>query len=79
MELYNNNYEIAGAYGRKVSTQKSNIMMNSTTSADITMNDGKLEVNSFESLGATLSKHTNISEVRIRIAMATAAMARLSR
>ncbi|KAH3849984.1 hypothetical protein DPMN_092389 [Dreissena polymorpha] len=57
-------------------------MVNSTThtSADITMNGEKLaDVTSFKYLDATLSKDGTITAVRIRIAMATTAMARRSR
>ncbi|KAH3873252.1 hypothetical protein DPMN_036482 [Dreissena polymorpha] len=51
------------------------------TSADINMNDKKLEnVSSFMYLGATLSTDgTNTASVRIRIVKATTEMARLSR
>ena len=67
----------------EVSMEKSNIMVNSktNTSVDITMNGEKLkEATSFKYLGATMSKDgTSTAEVRIRIALATAAMARLSR
>ncbi|KAH3814226.1 hypothetical protein DPMN_142720 [Dreissena polymorpha] len=50
-------------------------------SADITINSEKLEeLTSFKFFGATLPKDcTSTAEVRIRIAMATAAMARLSK
>lgn len=75
--------ESAGAYGMEVSHEKSKVLVNSMndTSADITMNGQKLEeVNSFKYLGATLSKDGSCTaEVRIRIAAAMAAMARLSR
>ncbi|KAH3837971.1 hypothetical protein DPMN_111376 [Dreissena polymorpha] len=57
-------------------------MVNSTTntSEDITKNDKKLkDVVSFKYLGETLSTDgTSTSEVRIRIVLATAAIARLS-
>jgi exonuclease III len=82
-DLTNRLSERAGAYGMEVSTEKSKTMVNSTndTSADITMNGEKLEeVSKFKYLGATLSKDgTSTAEVRIRIATATSAMARLSR
>ena len=58
-------------------------MVNSTTttSADIFMIGEKLEeVTSFKYLGAALSKDgSSTADVQIRIAIATAAMARLSR
>ena len=58
-------------------------MVNSSkpTSATVTMNGVQLEeVTSFKYLGATLSKDgTCTEEIRIRIATATAAMARLNR
>ena len=67
----------------KVSTEKSKIMTDSTNniSAGISMNDEKLEeVISFKYLGAALCKDGTCSaEVRIRIASAMAAMARLNR
>ncbi|KAH3710421.1 hypothetical protein DPMN_069902 [Dreissena polymorpha] len=57
-------------------------MVNSTTntSADITMNSEKLEeVTSLKYLGTIVSMDgTSTAEVRIRIAMVTAAMARLT-
>ena len=54
----------AVAYGRKVSTEKSKIVVN--TSADITMNGQKREeMTNFKQLGAILSKDgTSIAEVR---------------
>ena len=71
------------AYGMEVSREKSKIMTNSTNniSADINMDCQKLEeVTSFTYLGATLCKDGTCSaEVRIRIASAMAAMARLNR
>ena len=73
----------ARAYGMEVSTEKSKVMVNSTKNinVNITMNGESLqEVTSFKYLGATLSKDgTCTAEIRIRIATATAAMARLSR
>ena len=67
----------------EVSTEKSKVMINSTnnSSADISVNGQKLEeVTSFRYLGATLCKDAICStEVRIRIASAIAAMARLNR
>ena len=71
------------AYGMEVSTEKSKTMTTSTNnfSADVTMNDQKLEeVTSFKYLGAILCKDGTCSaEVRIKIASAMAAMARLNR
>ncbi|XP_052232178.1 uncharacterized protein LOC127845354 [Dreissena polymorpha] len=82
-DLTNILYENARENGIEVSTEKSKILANSTTntSADITMNGKKLEeVTSFKYMGATISKDgTSTAEVRIRIAMATEAIARLSR
>ena len=67
----------------EVSTEKSKIMTNilNNISADMTMNGQKLEeVTSFKYLGATLCEDgTWSAEVRIRIAPAMAAMARLNR
>ena len=67
----------------EVSTEKSKTMTNCTNSlsADMTMKGQQLEeVTSFKYLGATLSKDgTSSTEVRVRIASAMAAMARLNR
>ena len=57
-------------------------MTNSTNniSLDISMNGKKLEeVTSFKYLGATLCNDGTCSEIRIKIALAMAAMARLNR
>ena len=66
----------------EVSTEKSKIMTNSTNniSADLSMNGYKLEeVTSFKYVGATLCKYGSCSaDVRIRIASAVAAKARLN-
>ena len=66
-----------------VNRENSKIMANSTynISADIIMNGQKVEeVTSFKYLGATLRKDGTCStEVRIRIASAMEAIARLSR
>ena len=82
-DLTNKLVDRAGAYGMEVSTEKSKVMVNSTNtiSANITMNGETLEeVSSFKYLGATLYKDgTCTGEIRIRIAQATAAMARLNR
>ena len=67
----------------EVSTDKSKIMTNSTNniSADISCNGQKLEeMTSFKYLEASLCKDGTCSaEVRIRIASAMAALARLNR
>ena len=82
-DLINRLVDTATACGMEVITAKSKIMTNSTNniSADISMNGQKLEeVTSFQYLGATLYKDGTCSaEVRIRIASAMAAMARLNR
>ena len=66
----------------EVSTEKRKVMTNSISniSADISMNSQKLEeVTSFKYLGATLCLDGTCSaEVRIRIASAVAAKARLN-
>ena len=80
-DLTNRLVDKATAYGMEVSTEKSKVMSNSTNSisADISMNGQKLEeVTSFKYLGAILCKDGTCSaEVRIRIASAMAAIARL--
>ncbi|KAH3837580.1 hypothetical protein DPMN_110975 [Dreissena polymorpha] len=66
----------------EVSTEKSKILMNSTTNTSaFTMNAEKQEiVTSFKNVDETLSKYgTSIAEVRKRVAMATAAMVIFSR
>ena len=67
----------------EVGTEKSELMTNRTNniSADIDMNGQKLEeVTSFKYLGATLCKNGTCSaKIRIRIALAMTAMARLNR
>ena len=67
----------------EVSTEKSKIVTNSTinNSLDNSMNGQKLgKVTNFKYLGATLFKNgTCPAEVRVRIAPAVAAMARLNR
>ena len=67
----------------EVSTEKSKVLVNSTTgsTAHISMNGEQLEeVGSFKYLGATLTKDgRSTSEIKTRLAMATAAMAKLSR
>ena len=73
----------ASAYGMEVSTEKSKVMVNTLddTTAQIYMNGEKLEeVSSFKYLGATLTKDgRSLKEIKIRIAMATQAMAKLSK
>ena len=73
----------ATAHGLEVSTEKRKILTNSTNNgiADVSMNGPNLEeVTSFKYLGATLCEDgTHSAKVRIRIASATAAMARVNR
>ena len=82
-DLTNKLERSTSAYGMEVSTEKSKVMVNSrsNTTADITMNDELLEVvTTFKYLGATLSNDgTCAAEIHIRIATATAAMAKLNR
>ena len=82
-DLTNSLASSASAYGMEISTEKSKVMVNSVnnTPANITMNGETLEVvTSFKYLGAILTDDgTSTTEVRTRIATATAAMARLSR
>ena len=82
-DLTNRLTDRAGAYGMEVSTEKSKVLVNSTTgsTAHISMNGEQLEeVGSFKYLGATLTKDgRSTSEIKTRLAMATAAMAKLSR
>ena len=72
----------AGAYGMEVSTDKSKVMVNSINNnsrANITMNGQQLEeVDAFKYLGSTLTKDGRCAtEIKIRIAIATSAMASL--
>ena len=80
-DLTNRLVDRTKAYGMEVSTGKSKIMTNSMNNigADIIMNGQNLEeVTSFKYLGATLCKHGTCSaNIRIRIASAMAATARL--
>ncbi|KAI8497134.1 hypothetical protein Bbelb_250830 [Branchiostoma belcheri] len=75
----------AGSFGMEVSTEKSKVMVNSSTRDEmystIFMNGEELEtMDSFTYLGGTLTKDgTSKVEVHRRIALATAAMARLTR
>ena len=81
-DLTNRLLDRATAYRVEVSTEKSKIMINSTNNirADISMNGQKLEdVTSFKYLGATFCKDgTCLAEIRIRIALAMAVVARLN-
>ena len=81
--LTNRLVDRATTYGKEASTVKSKIMTNNTNnvSTGISMNGQKLEeVTSFKYLGATLCKDGTCSaDVRIRIASAKVAMARLNR
>ena len=82
-ELQHQLVDRATACGMEVSTENSKIMTNSTNniSANISMNGQRLgEVTGFKYLGTTLCKDGTCSaEVRIRIAWATAAMAKPNR
>ena len=75
--------ERSSAYGMEISTEKSKVMINSVNDihANIIMNGEKLEeVSQFKYLGATLTKDgTSTKEVKIRIAAATSALARLDK
>ena len=81
-ELTDSLSERAGAYGMEISAEKSKTMVNSHDDlhADITMNGQKLEeVEAFKYLGATITKDgRSTTEIKIRMATATAAMAKLS-
>ena len=67
----------------EVSIEKSKVMVNSKTDirAQIFMNGKQLEeVDAFKYLGATLTKDSrSTTEIKIRLAMATSAMAKLSK
>ena len=71
------------AYGMEVSSEKSKVMVNSINSstANITMNGQQLEeVDSFKYLGSTLTKDgRSTTEIKTRIGIAMAAMARLNK
>lgn len=73
----------AKAYGMEVSTEKSKILVNSAknTTTQIYMNGEQLEeVQAFKYLGATLTKDgKSTTEVKTRIAMATASLAKLGK
>lgn len=73
----------ASAYGMEVSTEKSKVLTNSVTNttAHIYMNGQQLkEVDTFKYLGATLTKDgRSTTEIKTRLAMATSAMAKLSK
>ena len=81
-DLTNRLVDKARAYGMEVSTEKNNVMIISTNniSTDISINGQKLDkVTSFKYVGATLRKYGTCSaEIRIRIASAMAAMARVN-
>ena len=81
--LTNRLVDRAGACGMEVSTEKSKVMVNSSSPADanITMDGQQLEtVDHFKYLGAILTSDGSCTaEIRARIASALAAMARLSR
>jgi len=80
--LTDNLTRCAGSFGMEVSTEKSKTMVNSHNNlhAAINMNGEQLEnVESFTYLGAVLSKDGSCTaEILKRIAMATAALARLT-
>ena len=82
-ELTNRLVNTAGAYGMEVSSEKSKVLVNSVrgTTAQISMNGQQLEeVTTFKYLGATLTKDgRSTTEIKTRLAMATAAMAKLQR
>ena len=82
-DLTNRLTERAGAYGMEVSTEKSKVMVNSTsnTTAQIYMNGQELEVvDSFKYLGSTLTKDGRSStEIKTRLALATSALSKLSK
>jgi hypothetical protein len=67
----------------EVSTEKSKIMVNSTTNtrAEIYMNDQQLEeVDAFKYFGSTLTKDgSSTTEIKTRLAIATSAMVKLSK
>ena len=73
----------AAAYGMEISTEKSKVLVNSTsnTTAKIYMNGQQLEeVDAFKYLGATLTKDgRSTTEIKTRLAMATSAMAKLKK
>ena len=82
-ELTNRLVNTAGAYGMEVSSEKSKVLVNSVrgTTAQISMNGQQLEeVTTFKYVGATLTKDgRSTTEIKTRLAMATAAMAKLQR
>jgi hypothetical protein len=73
----------SSAFGMEISTEKSKIMVNGKTTSQhppIKMNDVCLEeVNTFKYLGATLSSDgKSITEIKNRMALATAALSNLT-
>jgi hypothetical protein len=75
--------ETAAEYGMEISSEKSKILVNSTKprpSTNIQMNGQTLEeVDQFKYLGSTQTKDgTSVKEVKIRLAQAHSAMARLA-
>ena len=82
-DLTNRLVDKARAPGMEISARTSKIMTNSTNkiSADISMNERKLEVvTSFKHLGAAQCKDgTSSAEIQIKIASALAALASLNR
>ena len=82
-DLTNRLTNSANAYGMEVSAEKSKIMVNSRNNrtSTITMNGTPLEqVNHFKYLGATLSSDgSSTADIRIRLATATSAMAKLKK
>ena len=73
----------AREYGMEISSEKSKVMVNSgdNTTVQISMNDQQLEeVMAFKYHGATLTKDgRSTAEIKIRLAIATASMAKLNK
>ena len=73
----------AREYGMEISSEKSKVMVNSggNTTVQISMNGQQLEeVMAFKYLGATLTKDgRSTAEIKIRLAIATASMAKLNK
>ena len=73
----------AREYGMENSSKKSKVMVNSgdNTTVQISMNGQQLkEVMAFKYLGATLKKDgRSTAEIKIRLAIATASMAKLNK
>ena len=70
-------------YGMEISSEKSKVMVNSgdNTTVQISMNGQQLEeLMAFKYLGATLTKDgRSTAEIKIRLAIATASMAKLNK